>query len=173
MCTGMEIAMVAGTAMTTVSAVQQGNDAQAMGNYQAAQAKADAEADRGAAKVQADKIRRAGEAERGRARAALAASGASLDSASADAIDDDIVSAYEEDALVTMYSGDNRARSRLAEGESARLAGGRAKRNATMEAAATVGSGWYRVANHRSEVNRARWAAQTADHRRDMARRGF
>jgi len=143
MCTGMEIALLAGTAISAGAQVQQGREAKAMGNYQAAQAKADADAERGAAAAYAEKIRKAGDVERGRQRAALAASGASLDSGSADVIDDNIVSAYEEDALVAMFGGENRARSRAAEGESARIAGGRAQRYAMVEAGTTALRGWY------------------------------
>lgn len=143
MCTGMEVALLAGTAIQVGSQVRQGQEAKAMGNYQAAQAQADADAERGAARAYADKIRMAGERERGQARAALAASGASLDSASADVIDDDLVSAYEEDALVAMFGGENRARSREAEGQGARLAGSRAQRSALIEAAGTTARGWY------------------------------
>lgn len=136
--------MLAATAIQAYGQIQQSQEVQAWGNYQARQAQADADAERGAAAVYADKIRKAGDAERGRQRAALAASGASLDSASADTIDRDIVSAYEEDALVSMFSGENRARSREAEGQSARLAGRRANRNALLSAAATGLSGWGR-----------------------------
>lgn len=143
MCTGMEIALLAGTAIQVGSQVQQGREAKAMGNYQAAQAQADAEAERGAAAAYAEKIRKAGDIERGRSRAALAASGASLESQSADVIDDNLVSAYEEDALVAMFGGENRARSREAEGQGARLAGSRAQRSAMLEAAGTAARGWY------------------------------
>jgi hypothetical protein len=147
--------LLAATAVQVAGQVQQGREAKAMGEYQAAQAQADADAERGAARVYADKIRKAGERARGEQQAALAASGASLDSASADEIDRSIVSAYEEDALVAMYGGDNRARSREAEGRSASIAGNRARRNALIEAAGTAASGWSRSRAVDTEMRRA------------------
>ena len=154
MCTGMEVALLAGTAISAGAQVQQGREAKAMGNYQAAQAAADADAERGAARAYAEKIRKAGDMERGKAQAALAASGASLDSGSADEIDSNLVSAYEEDALVAMFGGENRARSRMAEGQSARLAGSRAQRNAMLEAAGTAARGWYGYERGRADMAR-------------------
>lgn len=154
MCTGIMIAMIAATAVSTYAAYESGQQQKAAGEYAAEQAQADANAERGAAQVMADKIRKAGEKARSDAQAALASSGASVDSISADAIDADIVSAYEEDALVSMYSGGNRARSREAEGQSARIAGRNAANNATMQAASTAAGGWYKAQSYQNDQTR-------------------
>ncbi|VEI70647.1 Uncharacterised protein [Serratia quinivorans] len=59
MCTGVEIALVASAVLASGAAVAQGQQQKKMANYQAAQADADADAAKAAARVQADRIRKA------------------------------------------------------------------------------------------------------------------
>lgn len=172
MCTGVEIAMLAGTAISAGATVQAGREAKAMGNYQAEQLRADAEAERGAAQVYAEKIRKAGNAERSKMTAALAASGADAASQSAAELDAATVSAYEEDALVALYGGEQKARRNLAAAQGAEISGRRAQRSAIAEAAATGMSGWYRYERDKQPTgggrsgpaapvtNRNTWAGQ-------------
>lgn len=70
MCTGVEIALVASSVLAAGGAVVQGQQQQKMANYQAAQAEADADAAKAAAKVQAEKIRKAGQHQAAQANAA-------------------------------------------------------------------------------------------------------
>jgi hypothetical protein len=75
MCTGVEIALVASSVLAAGGAVASGQQQKKMANYQAAQAEADAEASKAAAKVEAERIRKAGRQQASAANAALAASG--------------------------------------------------------------------------------------------------
>ena len=75
MCTGVEIALVASSVLAAGGAAASGIQQQKMANYQADQANADAEAARASARVQADRIRKAGREQAAQANAALAASG--------------------------------------------------------------------------------------------------
>lgn len=135
--------MLAATALQAYGQVQQGRDERAMANYQAEQARADADAQAAAARLTAEKIRKAGDRARSEALAAVAGSGASTDSIGAGQIDDSIVSAYEEDALVSIYGGQNTAERMRAEAQGYRQAGSRVNRNALLSSSATAMSGWY------------------------------
>lgn len=147
---GIETAlMVAGAAVSAGSAISQGRQAQATGNYQAAQAAADADAARATAQLEADKLRKAGRQQRSQAVAAQAASGVKVDTGTAELINTEITQQAEEDALTTIQSGNTRARQINAEGEAARISGNNAKKagvlNATstaLGAGATVAKGW-------------------------------
>lgn len=150
MCTGVEVAMLAGTAISAGASYQKGREAKAMAGYQADQARADAEAEKGAAQVYAEKIRKAGTAERSKMNAAIAASGADAGSQSAAELDQSTASAYEEDALVAMYGGEQKARRRLAQAQAYEISGSRAQRYALAEAASTAMSGWYRTSGYKS-----------------------
>lgn len=120
-------AALAGTAISTISAIQQGNAAKAdtnrasaqaaqdaerataMGDYQKRQAEADAAVQQSEAQLQARQIRAAGDRQRSSARASLAASGVTVGSGTAELIDKEINANSEEDALLSIYQGDNRA----------------------------------------------------------------
>lgn len=146
--------LLAATAVSAAATYQQGREAKAQANYAADQAEADAQAERGAAAVYAEKIRKAGQQARSAQEAALAGSGASLGSDSATALDEATASAYEQDALVAMYGGEGRARRKLAEGQGYRIAGSRAERSALVSAATSAATGWYK-ANGRSMASAA------------------
>lgn len=73
MCTGLEIlaaAAVVGSGVSAFSAIQQGNQADAMGDYQKRQAEADASVQASEAQLQARQIRKAGDKQRADARGA-------------------------------------------------------------------------------------------------------
>lgn len=75
MCTGLEVAVIGSSVLAAGGAVAGGIQQQKMANYQADQANADAETARASARVQADRIRKAGREQAAQANAALAASG--------------------------------------------------------------------------------------------------
>ena len=60
MCTGLEVAVIGSSVLAAGGAVAGGIQQQKMANYQADQANADAETARASARVQADRIRKAG-----------------------------------------------------------------------------------------------------------------
>lgn len=103
MCTGVEIAMLAGAAVSAGSAVQQGADQKARYEQEALNEK-------DAAKAHAEMIARAVRREKGAARAAMAASGTQLDDFST-INTDDIEFMGSQDEAMTKLTGARRARS--------------------------------------------------------------
>ncbi len=79
-----------------------------MANYQAAQAEADAEASKAAAKVEADRIRKAGREQAAAANASLAASGVETGEGTALRITSGITEDAEQDAFQTILTGNTR-----------------------------------------------------------------
>lgn len=150
MCTGMEIFMIASTAVSAVSQIQQGEQKRDYANYQAAQANADADAEREAAQVRAEQIRKAGRRTQSEARASLAASGIEVSGGSAVTIDDKIAYNTEEDALNEILTGTRRGARLDQEAVGARAAGDNARTAGYMGAFGSVlssgasyyGSGW-------------------------------
>lgn len=137
--------MVAGTAITAGSAIQQGEQAAAMGNYQNAQAQADAEAAKGDALIQARQIREAGKRQRSAATAASAASGFSINDGTAELINNQIDQAAEQDALTAILGGNSQAQRLRAQGEAAKIGGENARTAGYMSAIGSgfkAGSGW-------------------------------
>jgi hypothetical protein len=143
MCTGLEIALLASTAITATSSIQQGREAKKMGEYQQAQAQADSQAEREAASVRADKIRKAGQAQRSAARSSLARSGVVADAGTALTIQDSIVSGSEEDALSEILSGGYRSRRLEQEGDLANRAGENAMTAGILGAGKSLLAGAY------------------------------
>lgn len=140
--TVMSYAALAGTALSAVSAIQQGNQAKAqansqaaqatrdaqqasvdsqhatqMGLYQQRQAEADAAVQQSEAQLQARQIRTAGEKQRAAARASLAASGVTVGVGTSEIIDKEINTNAEQDALMSIYGGDTRAQQIRASGQ--------------------------------------------------------
>lgn len=110
MCTGLEIALVAGTALSAGSMVLQAGQQSDMADYQRQQAAADAQTAASQAQVEARRIRAAGERQRAEARASLAASGVTVGVGTAEQIDQTVNARAEEDALLAIYGGNERGR---------------------------------------------------------------
>lgn len=163
MCLSATALMLAGTGMQAISAVQQGQSANAYGRYQKQVADRDAANAEGAGRVQAKKIREAGRRARADAVAAVAASGMDINSQSAQDIETGIGADYEADALAAVYSGRNEAMVRRSEGAAAAKRGRQQQRNALMVGASTVASGW-------GQINPSRVAAPIS--RQDIGYRG-
>ena len=137
----------AGAAPSAVTAINQGkaaesegnrvaavseNQAQqsiAIGNYQKAQAEADADTARGEAALQAEQIRKAGQRQRSAAIAATAGSGTSVSDGTAELINYEIMQGAEKDALTTILSGNTRARQIIVQGQGASLSADTAAAN--------------------------------------------
>lgn len=147
---GIETAiLIAGAAVSAGSAISQGQQAKATGQYQAAQAAADANATRASAQLEAEQIRKAGQRQRSAAVASQAAAGVKVDTGTAELINTEITQNAEQDALTTIQSGSSRARQINAGGEAALISGKNASRagvlNATstaLSAGATIAKGW-------------------------------
>jgi hypothetical protein len=117
--------------------------------YQADQATADADAERGAAQVQAIKIRKAGRAQQSQARAALAASGVDVGVGTANTINEQIMKNTEEDALTAILNGNYGAQRKLAQAQGYRTEAENVKNTSkintltsALAGGAMVASGW-------------------------------
>lgn len=116
MCTGATImlaaslfATAASTGVAMYSADTQAKQQEANLKFQAAQAEADAKAAQGEAYVEAKRIRDAAKAQRAQATAAAAAAGIDVNSPTALKINETITRNSEEDALLTIMGGGDRA----------------------------------------------------------------
>lgn len=147
---GVETAIIIAAAASAGSSVMSGVQQRKMSNYQAKQAEADAEAEKGAAIVRAENIRKITQQKASSARAAIAASGASLDSQTATLINKDIVKRGETDAIVGIDDSQDAA-SRLrasatslrSQGNQALVAGIANAGSTALSTYAGVQSGWY------------------------------
>lgn len=164
MCTGLEIlssiggffSANAGTiaavsaGLSAVNQINQGRQAQKFHNFQAEQAQADAQAEREAGQVRADRIRRAARAQAGEATAALAASGVSTGAGTPVKIVQDIETRGESDALQELLTGDRRGRRLDQQADGERASGKNALRTAVWGAGGSLlstaadlyGPGW-------------------------------
>lgn len=149
---GVEVAMYALAAAAAVSAYssyQQGENQKDWADYQARQAEADAKAEKSAAEVQAEKIRKMARIQAGEATASLAGSGVDVGEGTALNINKEIYRNAEDDAVMTIFGGVDRAARGNAEAAGYRLKGSQAQQagylNATsslLSAYGTAARGW-------------------------------
>ncbi|WP_312252723.1 hypothetical protein [Stenotrophomonas sp.] len=139
-------------ALSAGAAIYQGEQQKDYNNYLAAQADADAKAERGAAMVEAERIRKASKKQRSEAVAALAASGVDVSSSTALKIDEEIARGAEEDAYLTLTGGSDRAARLNAEASGARYAGKQAQTagyinagTSLLNSGSNIGRGWKRT----------------------------
>lgn len=104
--TAAMVALVASTAYSAYSSVQEGKQAQLNADAQSEQAQIDADNAASAAKVQADRIRKLARNQAGEANAALAASGVEVGAGTALNINQEIYQNAEEDAVMTILNGE-------------------------------------------------------------------
>ena len=142
-------AMAAATIYSVYSSQQAGKQAQLNANAQAEQAQADADTEKSAAVVQAERIRRLARIQAGEANAALAGSGVEVGEGTALNINEEIYQNAEEDAVLTIMSGKNKAQRLDGDASNYRLAGNQAKSAANSQSVSTVlssassmSSGW-------------------------------
>jgi len=145
MCTGIEIALLAGTAMTAVGQIQQGQQQKEMYNAQAQQTLNDAAYRSDAATAQAEKIRKAGRAQVGAANASLAGSGVKLGEGTPLEIQKNITQNSEQDALTSILNGKRITTSAQQESQLLGKAGDNAVTNSVLAAGATVAGGWAKT----------------------------
>lgn len=145
MCVSATVLMAASSAVSALGALQQGQYQKSMANYQAAQAEADAQVERDAAEIHADKIRKAARRQAGESRVALAGSGVDVGAGSAVTIDSSIYSDAEEDALTIILNGADAARRGKATAEGYRIKGKQAQTDSYFQAAGSALSGAAKV----------------------------
>lgn len=103
-------AAVAGTAVSVYSSMEQSDQLKASAAAQQKTAAEDAAYAASDAQLQARTIRKAADKQRSEARAALAGSGVVVGEGTAEQIDATIATNSEEDALMAIYDGTNKAR---------------------------------------------------------------
>lgn len=132
-----------GTVLSAAGAIKSGMDQQEGYNAQAQQTLNQAAYSADAAKAQAEKIRRAGRAQVGEAKASLAASGVKLGEGTALEIDKQITQNAEEDAFSALLSGNRTTAAAQEEAKLLGKAGSNAATNSVLGAAGTVAqAGW-------------------------------
>jgi len=141
---GVETALIAATALSATSTLASGFQAYQQGEYEQDQARADADAALAAARVQAKNIRRVADRQRSAARAALAASGVSVDMGTGEDIQTEIATAGEQDAVMSILGGRNTARMLQSEGAMAGLRGRQALGGSVLGAAGDAAYGYSR-----------------------------
>lgn len=145
-------AAAAAAAVGAYSAYENGQQQKKLGEsqnewnqYQANQAVADSNAEKSAAEVHADKIRKMARIQAGEANASLAGSGVEVGEGTAMNINKDIYANAEEDAVATIFGGVDRSKRGInqaagyrASGEQAQISGNAAARAGTLNAASSV-----------------------------------
>lgn len=131
--TMMAIGQMAGSGMSMLGAMDEKKQAKKWAKYQTRQAQADAAAALGAAKVEAGKIRQAASAVQGQAVAATANSGVVVGEGSAGLIEKNIRQRAEEDALMTLFDGQDAFRRGLAQAQAYKIQGKAASEKANSQ----------------------------------------
>lgn len=149
--------MVASSAVSAIGSLQQGQQQKDYANYQAAQAEADAKAERDAAEVHADKIRKAARQQAGQARAAIAGSGVDVGEGTPVDINSSIYGNAEEDAWSTILTGKSKSNQLNAQAEGFRISGDNAETasyfnaaGSALSGAVSIGKGWQKSAGAKS-----------------------
>lgn len=109
MCEPVSIMMAGAALVGAYATYQSGQTQKEFVKYEAAQNEADAKAAEGDAKVEAERIRKAGRVAAAETRAGLAASGQDLASAGALAINREVYRGAEEDAYFALLGGRDRS----------------------------------------------------------------
>jgi hypothetical protein len=138
MCTGIELLMLAGTAVSVVGQVQQGQQQKEMVAVQADQTLQQGAYTADAAKAQAAKIRKAGQYQVGAANASLAASGVKLGEGTPLEIKKSIIQNSEQDALSAILGGKRAMSSAQQEAQLLAQSGNNAVTNSYYGAGSTI-----------------------------------
>lgn len=144
--TALMIASAVGTGMSVLGSIQQGKAQQKAYEEQAQQTVNEAAYRADAAKQQAEKIRKAGAAQKGEARASLAASGVKIGEGTALEVDREITQNSEEDALSMMLSAERATSAAQQEAKMLNKAGSNAMTSSVLGAGGTLAKGWKVIA---------------------------
>lgn len=138
---------VAGTAYSVYSTQQAGKQASLNADAQSEQAQNDANAAASASMVQADRIRRIARNQASEANTALAGSGVEVGEGTAVNINEEIIGNAEEDAVLTIFNGQNQKARGSVDASNYKLAGSQARSNANTQSIGTVLSSGARIAS--------------------------
>lgn len=138
----MSFVAAAGLAISVGGSLYQGDQAKQAGKIQGIFAESQARLEEAQALDTAMLIRKAGQRQRGAAKAGYVASGVRLGEGSAQAVEEEITQGYEHDAYQAILEGKNRARGSRQIGENAVQAGRDANSAAMNNAAGTALSGY-------------------------------
>jgi hypothetical protein len=141
MCEPTTIILVATAVVGAYAAYDAGQTQKEFANFEAKQATADARAAQGDAEVEAARIRKMGQAAVAEANAGIAASGQTLGSAGALAINREIYRGVVEDAVFALLGGRDRSARLNTDAGLSRMRGKAAGRAGTTSAFATLASG--------------------------------
>ncbi|WP_460456308.1 hypothetical protein [Arenimonas alkanexedens] len=135
--------------MAAHTANQAGKQQAAWADYEAKQGEADANAERGAGQVEAERIRKMGKRQQAEAQAAFAGAGIGVGEGTPLDINRDIAAGAEADAYMAIVAGDDRGARLDAGAQGARLSGANAQYAGKMsaygsmlEGASAVAGGW-------------------------------
>jgi hypothetical protein len=120
------------------------------GEAQAKQAAIASAQERDVAEQEAARIRKAGDRQRGAARAQLAASGVAVNEGSSLTIEDEISQGAEMDAMNTLLTGKRRSDAQQASGRQALKAGRNAMISSVLGATSTALQGWKGVSSNQA-----------------------
>lgn len=135
---------IASTAMSFIGQMSQGQQQQDWAEYQAEQARADAQAAREEGQVRAEKVRKLGKRQQSEARAALAAAGVEVGAGSAVVIDQQIGRNAEADAQEELLSGVRRSQRLEQDAAASEIQGSNAMTRSMLAAGGSVATGWRR-----------------------------
>jgi hypothetical protein len=142
MCTGLEIALIAGTTLSAGSALMQGQQAKQTADVNAELARRQGEADKDAAVAQAEQIRKAARYQIGAANVAAAASGVQIGEGSAGIVNEGISQRSENDAYMTILSGTRKQATAANQAMLYESQGRNAQTASLLAAGGAVASGW-------------------------------
>jgi hypothetical protein len=157
MCYGMEALYLAigSTAFNAMGKIQEGQQKKQLYDYQAAQADADAQAEREMGMVRADKVRKAGQRTQSEATAALAASGVEVGAGTPLKIFEEIGADSEEAALQEILYGTRKGARLEQEAQLGRMAGRNARAEGYSGAVGSILSGGAAIAKGWKHTQRA------------------
>lgn len=147
-------AMLAAAAVSTYASYQQAEQQEDWHDYQAKQASADAAAEKSAAMIQAERIRKIARRQAGEANAALAASGVKVGEGSALNINEEIYAGAEEDAVTTLFGGKTRAQQLQAQASADRIRGSQAMQAGYLNATSSALQGAASYGNWKTAASR-------------------
>jgi hypothetical protein len=144
----LTVMAVGATLVGAYGQYQAGKQEEQWANYQAKQMDADANAEKGAARVEAERIRKAGQRAQAEATAGMAGAGVDVGGeGTAVKINEEIGAGAEEDALLTIAGGADRAKRLEAEAVATRIKGKQAAWAGKINATGTLLQGGYNAAS--------------------------
>ena len=144
MCISAGMLSMISTAVSVISSLSQASQKQDYYDYQAEQARADAQAEREAADVRAEKIRKLGTKQQSEAKAALAGAGVEVGAGTPVRIAQQIQKNAEEDARQELLYGERQAKRLEASADGYLIAGDNAMDAGMLRAGGSLLEGWQK-----------------------------